>query len=932
MDGTVATMRAMSVRVVAALLLAVPLVPSPGVARPRPTVPTLPTRAPVHSPLPLRRLQTGAAVSVTPNPALAGATVTIAASWPAVPGAGQTLSYGDGSAATPLPAGGGSNTFTHTYASVGTYQIAVALAGKVEASTMLVVTAPSDALTVAPTSSLVGQTVNATATFASATFKSATLAFGDGATASVPLGTTTVPHAYAAPGLYTLTLADPRGLLLATASERVGTQAATIVAQPAAQLVGTPFTFTVGVTTTFGVVSPPVSVTFGDGTSAALGGSGTLQHAYAAAGSYQVAVVSAAGAMLAATNVVAELASARIPLGTIYATSFTVSPVLAGNDTSILLVYSLATPASTFVNERLGLQAVVDLLTAQGELVRRSDPFAIDFAGAAGSGVRSATIPYSVPLDASGAYLVRVYLRSAVGGTIAVGSPVPLLVLSGPDPQPTVVDQFHSNGAVEFGPREGPGSTTINASAATSFQYPTYSINLEGLFDPISHRSEPLLTVKSSSQAPLGSPSSVQGGGGTAPSAPLPSGLVFDDVFGRTQGSLPALVGGGTQLTGADATYRESGTTYHAGYGYTQLPSPTTGSQRGTLFDLTRAVDGSGALRASIVNLQDDPASYLPSQSGPAGPQNSTTGVLEYDQTIARHLKAVLSGAVAASSGDVVHAPSVDDSADQTALNYTLGRTALAFAYEDAGPNMAVAGGPGALSDRAGFDSSAAFGLGPLASLTLGWNDEETRSAFSRQTTTSAQYSISPLSLPSLTFGYIRSGQDAVGSQQTGDQFNFAISKTTKGGAFSFNGSLDAIRDALQPQNDATTRTGQLQYSLQGAHGHALGIGFTGTLLGGASQTSTAGESLVYSFPFGGRVGAGGAVVHGLSLSLSASNSNVRALASGGHDQVLDALLSYHLSSHLALSAHVGSQRHFDIVPANSNGGGFFRVRLDSNL
>jgi hypothetical protein len=219
-----------------------------------------------------------------------------------------------------------------------------------------------------------------------------------------------------------------------------------------------------------------------------------------------------------------------------------------------------------------------------------------------------------------------------------------------------------------------------------------------------------------------------------------------------------------------------------------------------------------------------------------------------------------------------------------------------------------------------------------VATLNLGWDRQETRSTFSRQTDTTAQFSLTPANLPALTLGYTNTGQQSVASQLINRAFTFALNKATTGGALSFNGSVSAIFDGLQPQSDGVTRSGQLQYSRQGANGHALGIGVSGSNVSGAFPTATVGQSIEYSFPFGGHVGPHGDVIHGLSLQLSGSNSNARSFASGGEDNTLDAILSYHLSSHFALSVHGEGTHHNDIDPANSTHASSLRLRLDANL
>ncbi|HEV3157469.1 MAG TPA: hypothetical protein VGZ00_09020 [Candidatus Baltobacteraceae bacterium] len=807
--------------------------------------------------------------------------------------------------------------------------------------------------------------------------------------------------------LVTLVLARPDAGTAAHLHAVLPPTTSSIVVSPVSPTVNQPVSITANVPNVlpnFLGSIPSIAIDYGDASplSPTLpnGQSTTLTHTYTRVGIFTIrlltpqiltapplatAVVNVSPPTPAAPPTAQTLTAApSVPIGIIYNSIITVAPVVAGNDTSIVLTYDIATPPPPFTTTSAGLEAVVDLSDGTGRLIRRSDPFAIPYAIASG-GVHTLTIPYSTPLDAAGVYVMRVYLRSANGGTVAVGPESTLMILPGPDPVPSVHDEFHANGSVEAGPINGGRNIILNPSFSTSFQRPNSSLSLDGLYDPVSRRVDPLFTLKSSnhqgsilspdaslSRFPSASPGAlgqvcsptIRGRGALAVQAPavtsasagddVPSKVLgalatttsanivalssnaaapcppvsitrkpleaklfnYTDAFGRTQAAVPSLLGGSATLRGGDASYTFGDVTYHAAYGYTRLPTSTTGSQFGSIVDLTRKLPANGAVRLSVLNLRDDAMSYVPAFSGSRGPLNSTSSVLEYSQNLARHLTATMSSALSGANDLTQETGTIADSAEKARLDYSLGRTHLSTEYSNAGPNMAVAGGPTALSDQASISTSASFGLSPIAMLDLLWDRRDEHSVFARSSDGRIQYTITPQNLPSLTLALKRSGQMSSSQQQTNDQIDVAINKSTAKSIISFNSSLSAIRDALQPLTDTVSRSGQIQYVRSGLGGQSLGIGLAGSLSGGVLSSVT--QSLSYSFPIAKKMDA----------NLSGSSTNSRSLASDGMDNFLSALLSYHLSSHVVLSLDAKTVNHNDVIAENSTHVSSVNLRL----
>jgi hypothetical protein len=285
--------------------------------------------------------------------------------------------------------------------------------------------------TIGANPTLVATPASIRATFTGAA--SATLAFGDGR-AQTLTGAATVLHKYQNQGSYTLTLTDPAGAILATATEVVGVEKALLSALPPVNVIGNSTTFVVVLQTPVGVAPEPVILSFGDGSSQMVSASGPFVHTCALVGK-STATVSESGTTLASAAVELQLTPPRIPLGTITAAQVMLPSVFAGTDTVIQITYSVHTPPGTFAPNTPDLEAVVDLYDRGGNVARHGDPFTIPYPPVSG-GTQTATLPFRTPLGASGTYTALVYLQSG-GDKIAVSNVLGLQILVPPDARPS---------------------------------------------------------------------------------------------------------------------------------------------------------------------------------------------------------------------------------------------------------------------------------------------------------------------------------------------------------------------------------------------------------------------------------------------------------------------------------------------------------------
>lgn len=744
------------------------------------------------------------------------------------------------------------------------------------------------------------------------------LAFGDGSGTILPAGTATVTHVYLNQGSYVATLTAPPGPspLVAQTNVQIAPIVGVLQASPARGLTGSPFSFVAQDVRAPGFPAPPPLVlSFGDGSAPAMvPASAVYAHAYAKPGTYLVQLLASSGAVLAATTVEADVQTARVPIGAIYSVLPSLSPVLAGSDITLLVTYNLLLPPTPFVSQAPALEAVVDLLTPQGRIVRRSDPFSIAYSSGGGPGLRVARIPYNVPVDAAGAYKLRVYFRSAQGGAVALADAIPFLVTGGPDPVPNVSTAVHASGAIEAGPHAGSSPATLNADLTTALQWPSGRLALSGLFDPVSRRLDPNLAFFGGPPATIGSPDSTQGQPHGNPSANL----------GLTQAKLPSILGGGDQLRGFDWTNTAGPFTYQFGYGYTQIGTSTQSAQYGSLFDVSRTLSKNGGLEFAIFSHADQADRYVPTPSLGDGPYSSHAAVLEYHQQAIKHLTLIASGSIASAANELNAGAAQADASDKMQMQYANGGTSGSLEYDNAGEYMGLGGGPGALADRANFLSSLQFALSPISTLALGYNRVETRSVFSRQTDTFLTYSLTP-GTTAITFSLRSDGQLAAGADTSTEQLSFGVSKNGANWNLAFNGNISSLRDAIGNAG-STTRTASLQYSRQAGR-HTLSFGLNGNAIGGLSGSAQVAETLAYGFPFATRPNGSG-----FEFITQLDNTNTRSFFVDGRDMDWNAILSYHLGTHVSIGIVGDFRRHAGPAPLLNQSASALRARLDVQL
>jgi len=697
--------------------------------------------------------------------------------------------------------------------------------------------------------------------------------------------------------------------------------AGALSATPASATPGAPITFSGAVPG--GIGTPPFRLDFGDGAILTFAQfKFSFAHVYQRAGQYAAQLTDAHGVVLgsaAVTIVPPVFRPGRAPIGQIYTTTLTIPSVLAGGETALIVRYSIGD--ATYAGGGTPILAYVELRSPKGALIRRSDPFEI-VPGATG-GMQSAVIPYSVPVDAGGSYALRVLLRAAGGGAIATSDAVPLLVAAGPDPSPAVHSEFRASGALEVGPNAASGNT-FNPGALVALQWPTHQLSLSGLYDPVSHRPDPLLTLESRAPGAVQSPDAAP----TASPAPSPPpGAVgsFKDTLGRSSATLPALLGDGTTLRGLDASRSVGPWVLHGAYGYAQLSTPSIPAERAGIIDVGRTL-GAGTIRAALYQRDDDvPTGYVVTPNVP-GPLRATVAELDFKHPVVRNVTFAASAANSDATS-LVQPLNVTDAAARAELAYVSGTTNARLEYHNAGDGFATGAGPGATSDRAGWLSSLGFALNPKATLTLAAEREQTRSAGARQTNATATLELAPTERTHVTLGLRRDTQASATARTSTDQLNAALATTLWGGQLSVNGSLAGLDDALTPANGAATRTGTVQFTRQ-SNAHTLGVGFSGTAVTGTAANAQAGESLTFGFPVGGRV-VDGALMHGFELQFALTNMTASSAAAVTADQALSTIVSYHVTKHIAVGVRGEVHHHNGPVTAPLAARSALRLRLD---
>jgi len=407
-------------------------------------------------------------------------------------------------------------------------------------------------------------------------------------------------------------------------------------------------------------------------------------------------------------------------------------------------------------------------------------------------------------------------------------------------------------------------------------------------------------------------------------------------VVGRTDASLPAVIGSKETLRGLDATYSLlSGWAFQGGAGYFQLPSQSTTERTGGLVDVTRSWGGgNGAFRVAYTNDQDNVNKFV--QTGDTGPLAVSAGVLEFSDIIAPHIKAGLTGGGSVTRQENASGPNLHDAVDRADVTYNLGSTNLDLEYHNAGPAFGTLSGASALTDRAGGAAALGLGLSPIATLQLNYGHDYVRSVVSSTSTAVAAFNITPRRWPGFALTAERDDALAPGSDTTTKTFNLGVTKSGVS-SISVTGTVAGVNDILAPENYSTTRTGVFNY--QYANGpHNFGAGLNASDTTSASPTSTVTESLNYGFTFGGRTPPNttgvpmSAATRNFEMKLVLTNVNARGLTTGAYTDTLTSLLSWHLTPQLAPGVEGNYVRVFNIVPSLDTHTSFLRFRLDVNM
>ena len=866
------------------------------------------------------------------------------------------------------------------------------------------------------------------------------LNFGDGSSPMPVNGPypVTVPHTYLAPGTYTVTLTLLSGLPLASTMITILNPTFSLTASPSSVVTGQAVYFTAS---TGGPPVPGTFIAFGDGTSAPAPGSvSRVPHRYATPGEYtaQLLVVGQ-GSVFATATVTVSANPVRVPLGEVYSTFLVGSPILAGADTSISLTYRIITPFALGQTGLSPLQAIVELADSRGNVVQRSDPFTLPFSQQMVNAVQTVMIPYTVPADCNGNYLIRVYVRADQGGTVAVGRAQPLQIIGGPDPAPLVSNAFHASGAILTRSGATPGGYNVNLGITSAIQWSTEELLLTGSFDPVSKRIDPLVTLQSATPAPIVAPQATQApnasttqvdsgqipapptntgptagespspapattpGGETAktptpsatsPPTPVPSatpahaptsegaveappqvtvsaspapiatppaastsatpppspqpqpqplppppaqpGLQFKDVLGRTDASLPTVIGSKETVRGIDANYAlPSGWTFHGGAGFFQLASASTTERSGELFDITKSWSGgANDFRVAVTRNQDNVNKFVP--TGMTGPLDVSAGVFEFTESLTPHVKAFLTGGKSYTRDETGMTQNVNDSVGKADLNYNVGSTTFDVEYHNAGPQFGTLSGATALTDRAGGTASLNFSTSPISTVSFNYGHDVVRSLFSATSNAVATFNITPQNAPGVTFTLERDRAVAPGADSTTKTINLGISKTGIS-SISLTGTLAAVSDAIQAESYSTTRTGVVTYQYSNG-AHTLGAGINATNSTSANPTSTFTESLNYGFTFGGQTPpntTGQPLAAGtryFETKFTLANVNMHSLMSGGHTATFTGLVSWHVTPQLAPGLEGTYEKHYDVVPGMNTQDSFLRFRLDVNI
>lgn len=729
-----------------------------------------------------------------------------------------------------------------------------------------------------------------------------------------------------------------------------------LIANPNHAIVGAPIAFVanLGRPNTFGP-NPTVFVSFGDGATSPIITPTTqfvtFAHQYITPGRYAARLFF--DGLLGAQTVVTISAAPRVPLGSVNSTVVLTSPVLAGQQTDINVTYAFHTPAFVpiatpfdlgppFVAGPLtSVQAVIDLLDGRGALVRRADPVALPRT-LAGGALQTVTIPYAVPLDGDGAYFIRVTLRSADGGIVAVGNPVALLVIAGPDPVPAQHTEVHAAGPLQLGgPQSGGGG--FNAAATAAVQFPGLTSSLTGTYDPTSHKIDPLLKFVSATPGPVKPPdagATPEPGATVAPAPPASSAPRYVYQFFRLKTQLPAFLGGDNTIRGGDVTYDFGQYSLHGGAGYTQLFTSTTSEKQGSFAEFKRPWNDGRSLRMSIFRNHDNPHKYVDGSSL-LGPQDGNAEVLEYVRPLGRTV--TLSGAggfssarsLAQTKAGETAPPNISDAADRFGLHYGLGQVSLDADYHNFGNYFSTGGGLNAVADSVGGSAVLNLALSPATTLSLVHVLEQRRSAFAKNVKTSGTFAFGFPTGGALSFALERDRSLADGQDATTNQGTLNLNRSFRFGNLVFNTVVTALRDALTSSSDSVSRTGTMQLDFGKGAGR-LALGINGSLISGGASSANVGQSLTYGVSFGRMLpGSGGAQASGLrrwDTRLSVTHAASHTPTTGGADLNLVGLLSYHIIPQAALGLEGDSGSHKDIAPGGNSKRSSLRLRLDLQI
>jgi hypothetical protein len=142
-----------------------------------------------------------------------------------------------------------------------------------------------------------------------------------------------------------------------------------------------------------------------------------------------------------------------------------------------------------------------------------------------------------------------------------------------------------------------------------------------------------------------------------------------------------------------------------------------------------------------------------------------------------------------------------------------------------------------------------------------------------------------------------------VSSALSSDTLAYAVSRSWMDGAsLSLNGTASGSTDALVANSSAVVRTNDLTYAIQRGS-HMFGAGISSNVVLSRGQNTTVTENVNYGFGFGG----GSGPVPRYELQMSALGGNTTGSGLPSRTSMYTAILSRHLSSHVALGLRAES-------------------------